>query len=116
MHVFVICGHMPCHTCCVPPQVQAYLDVIDKSNGYYLYRWGDAPIHTMVRLPQSAVISNTTGLYSCTLQLAKWTSTIHSQSLRDQVRLSEVVIRRYDIDWDWLTMVWIPSTAIACFF
>jgi hypothetical protein len=30
-------------------QVQSYLKVLEESNGYYLYRWGDAPVHTMVR-------------------------------------------------------------------
>eukprot|EP00967_Tisochrysis_lutea_P019807 scaffold22533_cov17-Tisochrysis_lutea.AAC.1 len=30
--------------------VQEYLEVTEKANGHYLYRWGDAAIHTMVRL------------------------------------------------------------------
>ncbi|KAF5836581.1 nucleotide-diphospho-sugar transferase [Dunaliella salina] len=29
-------------------KVQAYLEVIEKSHGHYLYRWGDAAVHTMV--------------------------------------------------------------------
>lgn len=29
-------------------QVQAYLDAVERTNGYYLYRWGDAAVHTMV--------------------------------------------------------------------
>lgn len=29
-------------------QVQAYLSVLEDSKGYYWFRWGDAPVHTMV--------------------------------------------------------------------
>mmetsp|Transcript_27771 Transcript_27771/g.75111 ORF Transcript_27771/g.75111 Transcript_27771/m.75111 type:complete len:324 (-) Transcript_27771:845-1816(-) len=29
-------------------KVQEYLEVTEKANGHYLYRWGDAAIHTMV--------------------------------------------------------------------
>jgi len=36
-----------CSSCCYI-QVQAYLEALDKTNGNYLYRWGDAPVHTMV--------------------------------------------------------------------
>lgn len=31
-------------------QVQDYLQLVDRSNGHYLFRWGDAPVHTMVVL------------------------------------------------------------------
>ncbi len=29
-------------------QVQSYLAEVERSNGFYLFRWGDAPVHTMV--------------------------------------------------------------------
>lgn len=32
---------------CVP-QIQEYLHLLEDSNGHYLFRWGDAPIHTFV--------------------------------------------------------------------
>jgi len=31
-------------------QVQRYLRVVERANGYYLFRWGDALVHTMVSL------------------------------------------------------------------
>ena len=39
------CVLLPCSSCA---QVQSYLDAVDASRGYYLWRWGDAPVHTMV--------------------------------------------------------------------
>ncbi|KAL6752116.1 nucleotide-diphospho-sugar transferase [Haematococcus lacustris] len=29
-------------------EVQRYLEVLDRSRGVYLFRWGDAPVHTLV--------------------------------------------------------------------
>ncbi len=36
-------------TCAWRMQVQSYLEAIRASRGIYMFRWGDAPIHTFVR-------------------------------------------------------------------